>query len=134
MLADLAAPLEAVLLEELDRRAEEEAAMCLAPRGHFGNRLDETPAATGDLIEGTFKTCPGDAQTTMTLVDEDAGDPPIRSRRRVLVVLAFVLTLLAFLLDDPSPRDAGFHSRRSASPRAPRGSRASTVRERKSHA
>ncbi len=88
MLADASAPGEAVLLEELDRRAEEEAALCLATGGHLGDGLDEAAAETGDLIERSLQACPGDALTAMPLVDEDAGYPPIRQRWRVLVVLA----------------------------------------------
>ena len=91
MLADAATPDEAVLLEELDRRAEEEAALCLATGGHLGDGLDEAAAETGDLVERPLQACPGDALTAMPLVDEDAGDSPIRQRWRVLVVLALVL-------------------------------------------
>ena len=91
MLADAATPGEAVLLEELDRRAEEEAALCLATGGHLGNGLDEAAAEAGDLVERPLQACPGDALTAMPLVDEDAGEPPIRPWRRVLVVLPLVL-------------------------------------------
>ena len=84
-------PGEPVLLEEFDRRAEEEAALCLATGGHLGDGLDEAAAETGDLVERALQARPGDALTAMSLVDEDAGDPPIRQRWRVLVVLAPVL-------------------------------------------
>ena len=51
VLADAATPREAVLLEELDRRAEEEAAVCFTTGGHLGNGLDEAAAETGDLVD-----------------------------------------------------------------------------------
>jgi len=91
VLANAATPGEAVLLEELDGRAEEEAALCLATGGHLGDGLDETAAETGDLVERPLQARPGDASTAMPLVDEDAGDPPIRPWWSVLVVLALVL-------------------------------------------
>ena len=57
MLTDAATPDEPVLLEELDRRAEEEAALCLATGGHLGDGLDEAAAETGDLIERSLQAC-----------------------------------------------------------------------------
>ena len=91
VLADAATPDEAVLLEELDRRAEEEAALCLATGCHLGDGLDEAAPEMGDLVERPLQACPGDALAAMPLVDEYAGDPPIRPWRSVLVVLALVL-------------------------------------------
>lgn len=38
----------------------------------------DEPAEAGDLVERPLQACPGDALTAMPLVDEDAGDPPIR--------------------------------------------------------
>lgn len=52
VLADLATAGEAVLIKELDRRAEEEAALCFAAGGHLGDGLDESTAEMGDLVEG----------------------------------------------------------------------------------
>ena len=91
VLADLATAGEPVLLEELDRGAEQEPARRLATGGHLGDGLDEPAAEPGDLVERALQAGPGDALTAMPLVDVEAGDPPIRSRWRVLVVFAPVL-------------------------------------------
>ena len=91
VLTDAATPDEPVLLEELDRRAEEEAALRLATGGHLGDGLDEAAAKASDLVKRALQACPGNALTAMPLVDEDAGDPPVRQRWRVFVVLAPVL-------------------------------------------
>src|SRR5262245_46767433 len=91
VLSDLANPVETVLLEELDRRAKEEASLCLAACGHLGDGLDEAAAETGDLVERPLQACPGDALPAMPLVDEDACDPPDRQGRGSLVVLTLVI-------------------------------------------
>jgi hypothetical protein len=51
VLADLADAGEAVLLEELGRRAEQEAALRVAAGGHLGDRLGKPAAEMGDLVE-----------------------------------------------------------------------------------
>ena len=96
MLADLADAGEAVLLEELDRGAEQEAALRLAAGGHLGDRLDAPAAKMGDLVERAVQRRPRDALTAVLLVHEEAGDPPARSWRRLLVVLASVLDARKF--------------------------------------
>ena len=65
--------------------------MSLPSGGHLGDRLDETAAGGGDLGECALQPGPRDAAAAMALVDEDAGDPPARTRRRVLRVLTVVL-------------------------------------------
>ena len=50
MLADLADAGETVLLEKLDRRAEQEAGLCLTVGGYFGDRLHQPAAQMGDLV------------------------------------------------------------------------------------
>jgi hypothetical protein len=82
---------EPVLLEELDGRTEEETTLSLAARGHLGDSLDAAAAGRGDLAECAFQRRPRDALAAMLLVDVEAGDPPVRPRRRVLVVFAPVL-------------------------------------------
>jgi hypothetical protein len=91
VLADLADAVKAVLLEKLDGRAEQEAALRLAAGRHLGDRLDKPAAEIGDLVERALQRRPRDALTAVPLVDEEAGDPPVRRRRTVLVVLALVL-------------------------------------------
>src|SRR5215472_3128901 len=91
VLADLAGPGEPVLLEELDRRAEQEPARGLAAGGHLRDRLDQAAPVRGDLLKCAFQRRPGDSLAAMVLVDPDARDPPVRPRRRVLVVFALVL-------------------------------------------
>ena len=54
--ADLADTGEAVLLEKLDRRAEQEAALRLAAGGHLGDPLDTPTAEMGDLVERACST------------------------------------------------------------------------------
>src|SRR5579859_7457386 len=65
--------------------------MGLAAGGHLGDGLDAATAGLGDLAERAFQRSPGDALAAVPLVDIEAGDPPVRPRRRVLVVLAPVL-------------------------------------------
>src|SRR5579859_2629757 len=65
--------------------------MGLAAGGHLGDGLDAATAGLGDLAERALQRGPGDALTAVPLVDVEAGDPPVRQRRRVLVVLAPVL-------------------------------------------
>ena len=89
--ADLADAGEAVLLEKLGRGTEEETALCLAAGGHLGNGLDKPAAELGDLVERAFQRRPRDALTAVFLIDEEAGDPPVRGRRCVLVVFTPVL-------------------------------------------
>jgi hypothetical protein len=74
--ADLADAGEAVLLEKLGCRAEEEAALGLAAGGHLGDRLDKPAAETGDLAQRALQRRPRDALTAVLLVHEQAGDPP----------------------------------------------------------
>src|SRR5581483_7508115 len=91
VLADLADPVEAVVLEQLDGRAVQEAALRLAAGGHLGDGLDKPAAAVCDLVERALERRPRDALTPVVLVDVDAGDAPVRERRGVLFVLAPVL-------------------------------------------
>ena len=91
MLADLSSLREPVLLEQLGGGGEEETALRLPSGGHLGDRLDETAAGLGDLGERALQAGPRDPAAAMALVDEDAGDPPARPRRRVLRVLPVVL-------------------------------------------
>ena len=91
VLADLPSSGEPVLLEHFDRRAEQESALSLAAGGRFGDRLDQTAAGGCDLAQRTLQPGTRDSATAVALVDEDAGDPPTSSRRRVLPVLALEL-------------------------------------------
>src|SRR6266568_2116675 len=95
--ADLADTGEAVLIEKLGCGAEEEAALCLAAGGHLGNGLDTPAAELSDLVERAFQRRPRDALTAVFLIDEEAGDPPVRGRRCVLVVFTPVLDTGEFL-------------------------------------
>src|ERR1700733_11390287 len=54
-------------------------------------------AGLGDLVERTFQRGPRDALAAVFLVDKETGDPPVRRRRRVLLVLAPVLDARQFL-------------------------------------
>ena len=83
VLANLPAAGEAELLEEFDGRAEQETAWRLAAGGHLGDGLDEATAGMGELVESAFQRRPCDALAAMLLVDVEAGDPPVRTRRRV---------------------------------------------------
>ena len=65
--------------------------MSLPSGGNLGDRLDETAAGGGDLGERALQPSPRDSAAAMALVYEDAGDPPARTRRRVLRVLTVVL-------------------------------------------
>ena len=78
-------------VEQLGGRAEQEPALSLSSGGYLGDRLDETAAGGGDLGERALQPGPRDSAAAMALVDEDAGDPPARTRRRVLRVLTVVL-------------------------------------------
>ena len=98
MLANLPTAGESMLLEEFDGRAEQEPARRLAAGGHLGDGLDEAAADMGDLVERAFQRRPCDALAAMLLVDVEAGDPPVRPRWRVLVVLALVLDARAAVL------------------------------------
>ena len=91
VLADLPSHREPVLLEQLGGRAEQEPALSLPSGGYLGDRLDETAAGGGDLGERALQPGPRDSAAAMALVDEDAGDPPARTRRRILRVLTVVL-------------------------------------------
>ena len=62
MLADLSAPGESVLLEQLDGGAEEKPRLRLASNGDLRDRLDKAAACSGDLPEGAFERCVGDAR------------------------------------------------------------------------
>jgi len=88
VLANLPAAGESVLLEEFDGRAEQESARRLAAGRHLGDGLDEAAAGMGDLVERALQRRPCDALAAMSLADVDTGDPPVRTRRRVLLVLA----------------------------------------------
>jgi hypothetical protein len=91
VLADLTAAGESVLLEEFDGRAEQETARRLAAGGRLGDGLDEAAAGMGDLVERAFQRRPCDALAAMFLIDVEAGDPPVGTGRRILLVLALVL-------------------------------------------
>jgi len=73
VLPDLADTVEAVILEELDRRAEQEAPLCLATDGHLGDSLDQPAAAMGDLVERAFQRRPRDALTPVLWMSRAAG-------------------------------------------------------------
>src|SRR6202035_3203219 len=91
VLADLADAGEAVLLEKLDRRAEQEAPLRLAAGGHLGDRLDKPAATMGDLVERAFQRRPRDALTAVLLVNEEQVVAQVWRGRGGLVVLALVL-------------------------------------------
>jgi len=55
VLADLPATGEPEVLEQLDRRAEQEPTLRLTPGGHLGDGLDEPTAALRDLLDGTLE-------------------------------------------------------------------------------
>jgi hypothetical protein len=59
--------------------------------------LDEAAAGMSDLVERAFQRRPCDALAAMFLVDVEAGDPPPRTRRLVLLVVALVLNAREFL-------------------------------------
>src|SRR5690348_1456414 len=88
VLTDLAHALEAVLLEELDGRAEQKPALRLTALGDLRDRLHETAATFGDLTQGAFERGARDALAAVSAVNEDTGDAPIRNGRRDFVVLA----------------------------------------------
>jgi hypothetical protein len=88
---------ESALLEEFNGRAEQETARRLSSGGHLGDGLHETAAGLGDLVERAFQRRPCDALAAMFLVYVEAGDPPVRSLRRVLVVFALVLDTREFI-------------------------------------
>jgi hypothetical protein len=79
--ADLAGAGEAVLLEKLGRRAEEEAALRLAAGGHLGDRLDKPAAKMGDLVERAFQRRPRDAVTAVPAVVNADLSPTARALR-----------------------------------------------------
>src|SRR5262249_5908643 len=58
---------------------------------------DAATAGLGDMGQCAFQRRPGDALAAMLLVDVEAGDPPVRPRRRVFVVFAPVLDVREFL-------------------------------------
>jgi hypothetical protein len=87
VLADLADTLEAVLLEQLHSRATKEPALRRAPGRHLGDGLDAASACPRDLVECPFERGPRDALPTVPLVDDEARDPPVRARWRILLVL-----------------------------------------------
>ena len=91
MLADLPASGEPIPLEQLRGRAEQETALSLPPGCHLGDRLDQTATGGCDLSERTLQPGLRDSPAAMALVDEDARDPPARTRRRVLRVLTMML-------------------------------------------
>jgi len=97
VLANLPAAGESVLLEEFDGRAEQESARRLAAGGHVGDGLDEAAAGLGDLVESAFERRPRDALAAMFLIDIEASDPPVRTWRRLLLVLAPVFDAREFL-------------------------------------
>jgi hypothetical protein len=91
VLAHLPDPAESVVLEELNGRAEQEAARSLAPGGHLRDGLNQATTSPGDLAEGPGQRFPGDALAAMPFVYPEAGDPPVRTRRSVFVILPPVL-------------------------------------------
>jgi hypothetical protein len=91
VLAHLSSPGEPILLEQLDGGAEQEPALSLPSGRHLRDCLDQTAAGGCDLGERTLQPGTRDSAATVALVDEDAGDPPVRTRRRVFRVLAVVL-------------------------------------------
>lgn len=65
--------------------------MGLTTGSHFGDRLDQPAARTGDLPEGAFHRGAGDPLTAVAFVNEDARDPPVRTHRLALLVGPAVL-------------------------------------------
>src|SRR6266705_3738755 len=51
----------------------------------------------GDLVARAFQRRPRDALAAVPLVNEEAGDPPVRMRRRVILVFTPVLDTGEFL-------------------------------------
>jgi hypothetical protein len=90
VLAHLPSPREPVLLEQLDRRAEQEPALSFAAGGGLGDRFDKAASSGGNLLESALESGSCDPLATMALVDEYAGDPPARRRRWVLAILTAV--------------------------------------------
>ena len=91
MLANLPSAREPALLEQLDRRAEQEPALGLAAGGGLGDSFDQAAPGGTDLGEGAFEPRSCDPLAAVPLVDKYAGDPPARLGRRVLPVFAAVL-------------------------------------------
>jgi hypothetical protein len=91
VLPDLAPTREPVLLEQLDGRAEQESTLGFATGGRLGDRLDEAAAGSCDLRERALERSARDSPTPVPLVHEDAGDPPVRTRWRILEVFTVVL-------------------------------------------
>src|SRR5882762_5635751 len=54
-LAELPYPLKSVVLEQLDRCDEQEAALCCAPCGYLGDCLDTAPTCLRDQIQRPFQ-------------------------------------------------------------------------------
>lgn len=109
MFADLADLGEAVLFEEFGGAAEEEPTLSLAAVGRFRDRFDQPPTPLGDLSERTAEGCPGDTFAAVSAIDEDAVDPPVGQRGRVLVVGSPVFDgqLLGVAVLGPALGDAG---------------------------
>src|SRR6185369_2159202 len=74
------------LLEQLHGGGEQESRRRVPAGGHLGDGLDEPAAGQRDQVERPGQRRAGDAVAPVLLVDEEAGDPPVRPRRRVLVV------------------------------------------------
>ena len=67
-----------MVLEELDRCAEENAVLSVAFPSDLRDRLDQATAGRRDQLERAAHGGPSDAESTVPLVDEDAGDAPGR--------------------------------------------------------
>src|SRR4051794_41012416 len=78
VLSQRAGPPEAVALEQRDR------AVVQKRRGHrpalhvLGVALHRAAAQSRDLVQGTVQRDGGDSTAPVSLVDEEAGDPPVR--------------------------------------------------------
>ena len=97
MFADPANACELVLLEELDGRAEEEAPLRLPACRHLGDRLDQAASELSDLLERALHRGAGDTPTAVSLVDEDARDPPIGTWRK-----SFMYSRLCLMFESSS--------------------------------
>src|SRR5579875_3373480 len=79
MLAQLTATVEAVLLEQFDRRAKQKPAVGLPAGRDFGDGLNTPTAQLGDLLQGTHQRSARNPLPTMARVDVKALNSPVQS-------------------------------------------------------
>src|SRR5699024_4802401 len=85
-LAELAHPLEAEVLEQLDRRGEHEPPVCDPAGDLLRNGLDGAAAGLRDEVERAGETCAGNTIPAMVLVRVEARDAPVGRRGRLLLI------------------------------------------------